>query len=52
MKRAFEVNFFLISKVLSFRHTKHIGKNVAGTTFNGDAGKKNLGKSDYVITLI
>ena len=26
--------FFLISQVLSFRHTKQTSKNVAGTTFN------------------
>ena len=36
MKRAFEVKqktFFLTSKVLFFRHTKHTGKNVADTIF-------------------
>ena len=26
--------FFLVSQVLSFRHTKQTSKNVAGTTFN------------------
>ena len=29
-----EKAFFLVSQVLSFRHTKQISKNVAGTTFN------------------
>ena len=35
-KRAFQVKlktFFLVSRVLSFRHTKQISKNVADTTF-------------------
>ena len=35
-KRVFEVKqktFFLVSQVLSFRHTKQTSKNVADTTF-------------------
>ena len=38
MKRAFEVKqtFFLVSQVLSFRHTKQTSKNVADTTFNNE----------------
>ena len=37
MRRAFEVKlktFFLVSKVLCFRHAKQTSKNVADTTFN------------------
>ena len=36
MKRAFRVKlktFYLVSQVLSFRHTKQTSKNVADTTF-------------------
>ena len=40
MKRAFQAKqktYFLVSQVLSFRHTKQINKNVAVTTFNHSA---------------
>ena len=42
MKRAFEVKlktFFLVSQVLSFRHTKQTSENVVDTTLKRECKK-------------
>ena len=42
--------FFLVSQVLSFRHTKQTSKNVADTTFKSDVDKLDIGKLETVPT--
>ena len=50
MKRAFEVKektYFLVSQVLSVRHTNQISKNVADTTFKDNL--REAASDDFII---